>query len=209
MKQFLLKIWSHCVRLTARWPSIASIAPFIPVVAAQLAQGITPLPPPAELAAIKTQFITRGSNSFNLGGLIGTLLCIPAAALGRRNLFRIYFTASVAALLLTFVPDWPPITRLNLLFTIGLSVFGVFGAFPFYLPELFPMRLRGTGGGFTYNFGRIITAPFPWAVGALVRGGTDPMRVMSFIAVVPAIGAALAFLGAPVETRDEVPEEAA
>jgi len=34
MKSFLLKIWSHYVRLTARWPSIGSIAPFIPLVAA-------------------------------------------------------------------------------------------------------------------------------------------------------------------------------
>jgi len=86
-------------------------------------------------------------------------------------------------------------------------VFGVFGAFPFYLPELFPMRLRGTGGGFTYNFGRIITAPFPWAVGFLVKGGADPPHVMSYIAIIPAVGAILAFLGAPVETRDEVAEQ--
>ena len=184
-----------------------SCGAFIPVVASQLAQELKPLPPPLELAAIKTQFITRGSNAFNLGGLIGTLLCIPAASLGRKNLFRIYFTVSVAALLLTFIPSWPAITRLNLLFTIGLSVFGVFGAFPFYLPELFPMRLRGTGGGFTYNFGRIITAPFPWAVGFLVKGGADPLHVMSYIAIIPAVGAILAFLGAPVETRDEVAEQ--
>jgi NitT/TauT family transport system permease protein/taurine transport system permease protein len=34
MKSFLLKIWSHYVRLTVRWPSIGSIAPFIPVIAA-------------------------------------------------------------------------------------------------------------------------------------------------------------------------------
>lgn len=34
MKPFLLKIWSGYVRLTARWPSIGSIAPFIPVIAA-------------------------------------------------------------------------------------------------------------------------------------------------------------------------------
>ncbi|HEX5097897.1 MAG TPA: MFS transporter [Polyangiaceae bacterium] len=183
-----------------------SCGAFIPVVAAQLAQELKPLPPPLELAVIKTQFITRGSNAFNLGGLIGTLLCIPAASLGRKNLFRVYFTASVAALLLTFIPSWPATTRLNLLFTLGLSVFGVFGAFPFYLPELFPMRLRGTGGGFTYNFGRIITAPFPWAVGFLVKGGADPLRVMSFIAIVPALGAILAFFGAPIETRDEVAE---
>jgi hypothetical protein len=65
------------------------------------------------------------------------------------------------------------------------------------------MRLRGTGGGFTYNFGRIITAPFPFAVGALVHGGVDPTRVMSWLAVVPAAGALLAFAGAPVETHGE------
>jgi hypothetical protein len=70
------------------------------------------------------------------------------------------------------------------------------------------MFMRESGGGFTYNFGRIITAPFPWAVGTLVKGGSDPLRVMSFIAIIPAAGAILAFLGAPVETRDEVPEEA-
>jgi NitT/TauT family transport system permease protein/taurine transport system permease protein len=34
MKSFLLTIWSHYVRLTARWPSIGSIVPFIPLIAA-------------------------------------------------------------------------------------------------------------------------------------------------------------------------------
>ncbi len=33
MKSFLLKTWSHYVRLTARWPSIGSITPFIPLIA--------------------------------------------------------------------------------------------------------------------------------------------------------------------------------
>ena len=44
-------------------------------------------------------------------------------------------------------------------FPIGLSVFGVFGAFTYYLPELYPTRLRGTGAGFCYNAGRLIAAP--------------------------------------------------
>ncbi|WP_245416713.1 ABC transporter permease [Undibacter mobilis] len=34
MMEFPLKLWSHYVRLTARWPSIGSIAPFLPVIAA-------------------------------------------------------------------------------------------------------------------------------------------------------------------------------
>jgi MFS family permease len=43
-------------------------------------------------------------------------------------------------------------------FLIGLTVFGVFGSFTYYLPELFPTRLRGTGAGFCYNIGRVAAA---------------------------------------------------
>jgi MFS family permease len=175
---------------------------FIPVVAANLAARQN-LHPAALAAATRAEYIALGSNAFNIGGLVGTLLTIPIAALGRRTLYRLYYVASVVALLVTFVPDWPATTRLALMATLGLSVFGVFGSFTFYMPELFPMRLRGTGGGFTYNFGRLITAPFPFAVGALVRGGVDPLVVMSYLAVVPALGALLAFAGAPVETLGE------
>jgi sugar phosphate permease len=186
-----------------------SCSAFIPTVAATLAMKVKAAEQLSEVAfrATRAELIALGSNAFNLGGLIGTLLNIPLAVLGRRSLYRIYYLASVVALLLTFVPEWAPTTRMALMFTIGLTVFGVFGSFPFYLPELFPMRLRGTGGGFTYNFGRIITAPFPWAVGALVQGGVDPLKVMSWLAVVPAIGAVMAFAGVPVETHGKNADE--
>ena len=56
MKSFLLKIWSHYVRLTARWPSIGSITPFIPLIATwwivtelQIFPSVF-LPGPAEVA---------------------------------------------------------------------------------------------------------------------------------------------------------------
>ena len=45
----------------------------------------------------------------------------------------------------TFGLDLPAETRLYMYFFIGLTVFGVFGSFTFYLPELFPTRLRSTG----------------------------------------------------------------
>ena len=51
-------------------------------------------------------------------------------------------------------------------FLIGLTVFGVFGSFTFYLPELFPTRLRSTGAGFCYNIGRVLAAVGPFLVGA-------------------------------------------
>ena len=96
---------------------------------------------------------------FNFGGLIGTLLTIPASKfLGRRKMFSVYWIASAVSMFLTFGIDWPGAVRLYFYFLVGLSVFGVFGSFTYYLPELFPTRLRGTGAGFCYNVGRVFAA---------------------------------------------------
>ena len=40
-----------------------------------------------------------------------------------------------------------------------------YGWLPLYLPELFPTRIRATGQGFAFNFGRVLAA-----VGALQSG---------------------------------------
>ena len=96
---------------------------------------------------------------FNWGGLLGTLLTIPLAKhLGRRPMYVLYFAGSAAALLTTFGLDLASETRLYLFFFIGLTVFGIFGSFTFYLPELFPTRLRSNGSGFCYNIGPVVTA---------------------------------------------------
>ena len=75
-------------------------------------------------------------------------------------------------------------------------MFGVFGAFTYYLPELFPTRLRGTGAGFCYNVGRIITALGPFLVANIASRGTDALgsalKVLTAVAVVPALGALVA-----------------
>ncbi|HVR20274.1 MAG TPA: MFS transporter, partial [Polyangiaceae bacterium] len=112
-----------------------SCSAFIPVVATSLVKELVPTPVGVAVAMKKAEFITIGTTAFNLGGLVGTLLTVPIATrLGRRPMYVLYFSASAAALLLTFVPDWEPITRLRLLFTVGVTVFGVFGSFTFYLP---------------------------------------------------------------------------
>ena len=98
----------------------------------------------------------KATMAFNFGGLIGTLLTIPIAKrLGRRTMYVVYFAAAALSLFATFGLDIPSETRLYLYFFIGLTVFGIFGSFTFYLPELFPTRLRSTGAGFCYNIGRV------------------------------------------------------
>jgi hypothetical protein len=43
--------------------------------------------------------------------------------------------------------------------------------FTYYLPELYPTRLRGTGAGFCYNAGCLIAAAGPFLVGAIASRG--------------------------------------
>ena len=74
-------------------------------------------------------------------------------------------------------------------------MFGVFGSFTYYLPELFPTRLRGTGAGFCYNAGRVIAAAGPFLVGTIASRGADSLhsatQVLFWIGVVPLVGALL------------------
>src|SRR5437588_269347 len=104
----------------------------------------------------------------------------------------------------TFAPVLAPQTRLSMRFFVGAGVYGIFGAFTFYLPELFPARLRATGAGFCYNIGRVFAASGPFVIGlvtAAVGGsGGALMRVMCWLALVP-LGAALLARFVLLETR--------
>jgi MFS family permease len=177
---------------------------FIPVIATGLAaRAAVGLPPEATTLLIE-QWKATATNMFNLGGLIGTLLTIPASKLlGRRPMYAIYFAASAAALLAAFGLPMEPHTRLYMYFPIGLSVFGVFGSFTYYLPELYPTRLRGTGPGFTYNVGRLIAAVGPFLVGAIASRGVNAldtaMEVLFYVGFVPLIG--LLVVPFAIETR--------
>lgn len=164
----------------------------------------------AALAATDAQQLAiawqaRGSNAFSLGGLVGALLALPLGRLAaRRSMFALYFLFSALALFVTFGAPLAPAARLVLLFTVGAGVYGVFGAFTFYLPELFPARLRATGAGFCYNTGRVLAAGGPLVVGALSAsaGGSSAaiVRVLFWLALVP-LAAALIARFAIVETR--------
>lgn len=176
---------------------------FIPVVAGGLARTAAEARGlgGSETLALVEHWKTLATSWFNLGGLIGTLLTIPAAKLlGRKAMFRLYWIASAAAIFATFGLDLPPETRLYLYFAIGLTVFGVFGSFTYYLPELFPTRLRGTGAGFCYNIGRVVAAVGPFLVGAIAARGTSAaVDVLFYVGFIPLLG--LAFMPWVIETR--------
>jgi hypothetical protein len=103
----------------------------------------------------------------------------------------------------TFNPDLPPETRLRMYFFIGLTVFGIFGSFSYYLPELFPIHLRATGSGFCYNIGRVVAAGGPFLVSSLAASAKGDMsvifRVLTFVGFIPLIG--LCLMPWVIETR--------
>jgi MFS family permease len=185
---------------------------FIPVVSANLAQAEATLQGLDRNAAsiLIESWKTQATTFFNIGGLIGTLLTIPIAKkLGRRPMFAIYFAGSAVALMSTFGLDLEPQTRLYMYFFIGLTVFGIFGSFTFYLPELFPTRLRATGSGFCYNIGRVLAAGGPFLVGSIAAAGAgDPgvvLRTLFMVGFVPLVG--LLLLRWVIETRGQAMPE--
>jgi MFS family permease len=186
------------VALIMWWSCNAFIATVATGLANASAGGKAPQPMVQEWVKIAT-------NSFNLGGLIGTLLTIPIAKhMGRKAMYLIYFLLSGAAIMGTFGLDLAPHDRLYGYFFIGLTVFGVFGSFTYYLPELYPTRLRGTGSGFCYNTGRVIAAIGPFVVAKVSSLGKDALAasltVLFWVGVVPLAG--LLLLPWVIETRN-------
>lgn len=181
---------------------------FIPIVSSGLAavEGASRGLAGAELVSLQEGWKATATNAFNTGGLIGTLLTVPISkTLGRRPMFAGYFLLAGFSILAAFGLDMPAETRLYMYFPIGLTVFGVFGSFTYYLPELYPTRLRGTGAGFCYNAGRVIAAAGPFLVGAIASRGADSLQaaigVLFWVGFVPLLG--LLLMPWVLETRDQ------
>jgi MFS family permease len=86
---------------------------------------------------------------------------------GRRNLFLSFSLGAIAVVLAyTQLPLSNELLWV-LGFPLGFFASGYFSGMGAFLTELFPTRLRGSGQGFCYNFGRGIGALFPFLVGYL------------------------------------------
>jgi MFS family permease len=86
---------------------------------------------------------------------------------GRRKALILY--AACTAITVTCYTFLPISNTLMLIlgFPLGFFVSGVFSPIGPFFTELFPSRLRGSGQGFSYNFGRGVGALFPTLVGYL------------------------------------------
>jgi hypothetical protein len=80
-----------------------------------------------------------------------------------------------------------------------------YGWLPLYLPELFPTRVRATGQGFGFNFGRILAAIGVLQVPALMGKPPDYARACSLLALIYVAGVFLIWL-APETRGKPLPE---
>jgi MFS family permease len=134
------------------------------------------------------------------GSLAGYLIGAHLADWLGRKMTLILFAAGSLATVVGYT--YSPIGNhaiLALGFPLGFFASGVFSPIGAFFTELFPNRLRGSGQGFSYSFGRAIGAIFPTLVGYL----SVTMSLSHAIAVFAVVAYALMILAVVLlpETR--------
>jgi MFS family permease len=91
------------------------------------------------------------------GGLVGRILLaiLLLVAITRRNLLRLFLVPGVILLPVTYFTLYHQSAEVMQwgIFFCGLMVVSQFSYFGEYLPKVFPLHLRGTGGSFATNVG--------------------------------------------------------
>lgn len=189
----LLAICFASIPLIGTW---AGVSGFLPLWADQLAGPENP----------------HGKGTVQVLISIGAILgCIVAPVIGGKVGRRpVYFGLCLVSLVVCqflFRESW----EYGLSFVLFSGVAGFvtaafYGWLPLYLPELFPTRVRATGQGLSFNFGRIFAA-----IGALTTGqmmgffdGSYP-RACSTISLVYVLGMVLIWF-APETKGKPLPE---
>jgi MFS family permease len=141
---------------------------------------------PAEL----NRYVSYAVMILNAGALFGYLAFGPLAdRLGRKATFLLYLIGGVVLFPITFLVSQDYTWIMTLLPALGFFTLGITSGFPIYLPELFPTRVRATGVGFCYNFGRYIAASGPFIAGYLVAwSGGSYTKAASAISLIYIVG---------------------
>lgn len=165
LRRMLLGACLSGVALVGTWASV-QLAPSWASKLVEAQRGKDGVPTAADgispaSASARTQIISGFGAIF--GTMAGALLC---NVIGRRPTYTLLCFGSLAVSLLFYLGNsefgWPLLISM---FFVGGITASFYGWLPLYLPELFPTRVRATGQGFSFNFGRILAA-----IGALQSG---------------------------------------
>jgi MFS family permease len=116
------------------------------------------------------QLSVLGSSAY-LAVIIVAFFCgcivsgILSDKIGRRSNVALFASACVATVLIYIFAPLSNTQMLFLGFPLGFFSAGIPASMAALFSELYPAGVRGTGVGFCYNFGRIVSAVFPVLVG--------------------------------------------
>jgi MFS family permease len=154
IRNTLLGILISSIPLIVTW----GIVLWIPLWADQMTGGGQP--------RVKAYCLLAISVGAGLGAMVAPLC---GKIIGRRPVYLglclgSFLTCSVLFRVFhAYSPSFLAVTALAGFFTASF-----YGWLPQYLPELYPTRVRATGQGVCYNFGRILTAVCTWKMGTLM-----------------------------------------
>jgi MFS family permease len=184
------------VRVTAA-AAVAAVGAPGPVPAAWAGLWQTPVKFPVDPEPKARAQIFSGLGAM-VGGVAAALL---GHWMGRRLSYALLCVVALGSVLLFFgTNDHPGSYFMATVFLAGACTASFYGWLPLYLPELFRTRVRATGQGFSFNFGRILAALGALQTGALMGlFGNDYARACSVMSLIYLAGLAVIWL-AP-ETR--------
>jgi MFS family permease len=201
LRTMLLAAAISGVPLLATWGSVQ----WAPIWAHQLGQKAAEQAPELKESVRFWKEYTQVTSASGavIGCLAGALL---AGWAGRRITYVFLCLASLAAVLWFYQGQ----TTFNFAFLVAIFLAGGFSAafygwLPLYLPELFPTRVRATGQGFGFNFGRILAAIGVLQVPALMGTPPDYARACSLLSLIYVVGVFVIWL-APETRGKPLPE---
>jgi MFS family permease len=188
LKSTLLAVAFASIALIGTWGSVQ----WVPLWADQMTGGTVPT------AKAMTGVVS------SIGAIIGCLVGpIVGGYIGRRPTYFLLCLLSLVlcGFLFRRVDAYGP-EFLTVVGLVGAVTASFYGWLPLYLPELFPTRVRATGQGLSFNFGRILAA-----VGALQMGNLMSYYKQSYaqagatVTLVYALGLVLIWLAPETKGR--------
>jgi MFS family permease len=184
----LVAIGLASIALIGTWGSVQ----WLPLWADQLTDG------KVHSAKALTQFLSA------IGAIIGCILgALVAGRIGRRPAYfgLCLLSFGLCAWLFRSITEYGA-PFLLLVTIIGGVTAAFYGWLPLYLPELFPTRVRATGQGLCFNFGRILAAAGALTQGKLVEAyGGSYARAGATVTFVYLVGMALIWLAPETKGR--------
>ena len=138
-----------------------------------------------------------------VGAIIGTIAAaLIGDWLGRRVTYCLMCATSLVSAMWFFQGNtqYGPMFLVTA-FLAGTCTASFYGWLPLYLPELFATKVRATGQGFSFNFGRVLAGAGSLYIGTLINAYGGYPQACSMLAFVYLLGLAVIWLGP--ETKDQ------